>query len=442
MKKIVSAIALGAAAASLATAEVTVSQNFRFRPDLLKVESIDKTVNATDATKNKDAYTKTTFGDLDSYGACSDTLGIAGKTDFAGFKVDLTLTSGITSTGNLGGNEGKGETVAIDNYYGWLTWGAFNLTGGVYDSRFTSRGNYTATEEGILDKEFAKGLGLSGSLVGYLDADGKQQKWGTYGLKDFGNVSQVDASNYLSFLADYTLDDIGGGKLLLKGGLVENDAAGSSKLKNTDLSKTPFVTTKNDDGNTTFQQSAGYVFEAAWANDEVAKVDVIFKKPVNKLYGVGVYITPMMIPNAKNVVLGFTYGTKKDTFSAFAVDARAQFNITPEAVFALGAKYESLTPDGADAETGLSVAAEGSYKLNDLVTLALDLGYFNYDLDDNDDADDGSQSFVASGRAKFSAGKNAAITTALRYTAVLNAAKDAGKTTGTFDIPVVLRIKM
>ena len=432
MKKIVSAIALGAAAASLATAEVTVSQNFRFRPDLLKVESIDK-----NATKNKDAYTKTTFGDLDSYGACSDTLGIAGKTDFAGFKVDLTLTSGITSTGNLGGNEGKGETVAIDNYYGWLTWGAFNLTGGVYDSRFTSRGNYTATEEGILDKEFAKALGLSGSL--YVNG----AKYATtFGLKDFGNVSQVDAGNYLSFLADYTLDDIGGGKLLLKGGLVENDAADAAKLKNTDLSATPFVTTKDDDGNTTFQQSAGYVFEAAWANDEVAKVDVIFKKPVNKLYGVGVYITPMMIPNAKNVVLGFTYGTMKDKFSAFAVDARAQFNITPEAVFALGAKYESLTPDGADAETGLSVAAEGSYKLNDLVTLALDLGYFNYDLDDNDDADDGSQSFVASGRAKFSAGKNAAITTALRYTAVLNAAKDAGKTTGTFDIPVVLRIKM
>lgn len=404
---------------------------------MLKVESIDKTVNATDATKNKDAYTKTTFGDLDSYGACSDTLGIAGKTDFAGFKVDLTLTSGITKNGNYAESKAENDAVTIDNYYGWLTWGAFNLTGGVYDSRFTNRGNYTATEEGILDKEFAKNLGLSGNLVGLTD--GKTSgKWDTVGLKDFGNVSQVDAGNYLSFLADYTLDDIGGGKLLLKGGLVENNA----EAKNTELSKTPFVTTKDDDGNTTFQQSAGYVFEAAWANDEIIKVDAIFKKAYNKNYGFGLYLTPMMIPNAKNVVLGFTYGTKKDTYSAFAVDARAQFNITPEAVFALGAKYESITPDGADAETGLSVAAEGSYKLNDLVTLALDLGYFNYDLDDNDDADDGSQSFVASGRAKFSAGKNAAITTALRYTAVLNAAKDAGKTTGTFDIPVVLRIKM
>ena len=444
MKKIVSAALVASMVAGAAFAEVTVSQNFRFRPNMLKVESIDK-------TSSKDAYTKTTFADLDAYGACSDTLGIAAKTDFAGLKAELTLTSGITKNGNAVTfnnsayvNDGA-SNVNIDNYYGWLNWGAFKLTGGVYDSRFTSRGNYTATEEGILDKEFAKALGLSGNL--YI-AGAKQdatKNIGTCGLKDFGNVSQFDAGNYLSFLADYTLDDIGGGKLLLKGGLVENDAdAADSKLviKNTAISNTPYDTAKNDDGNTKYQQSAGYVFEAAWANDDLMKVDFIFKNPVNKLYGFGIYLTPMMIPQSKNVVLGFTFGTMKDTFSAFAIDARAEFDITSEAVVALGAKYESIKPEGADAETGLSLAAEGSYKLNDRVTLALDLGYFNYDLDDNDKADDGSQTFVVSGRGKFSAGKNAAITTALRYTAVLNALKDNGKTTGTFDIPVVMRIKM
>ena len=261
-------------------------------------------------------------------------------------------------------------------------------------------------------------------------------------MKDFGNVSQVDAGNYLSFLADYTLDDIGGGKLLLKGGLVENDAAGSTKLKNTDLSATPFVTTKNDDGNTTFQQSAGYVFEAAWANDEIIKVDAIFKKAYNKNYGFGLYLTPMMIPNTKNVVVGFTYGTMKDVIdSAFAVDFRAQYNITPEAVFALGAKYESLSVKDADAENAMQVAGEFSYKVSELLTAALDFGYFNTDLDDNDDnSDDGSQYINVSGRAKISAGKNAAVTTALRYVHTLNPADGGAK--GTFDIPVVLRIKM
>ena len=275
MKKIVSAALVASMVAGAAFAEVTVSQNFRFRPNMLKVESVDK-------KDNKDSYTKTTFADLDAYGACSDSLSIAGKTDFAGLKVDLTLTSGISKNGNYAEQKAENEAVAIDNYSGWLTWGAFNLTGGVYDSRYTNCGNYTATEEGILDKEFAKGLGLSGNLVGLTD--GKESgKWATYGLKDFGNVAQFDGGNYLSFLADYTFSDIGGGKLLLKGGLVENNGAGG-KYKNTDISATPYDTAKNDDSNTTFQQSAGYVFEAAWSNDDLLKVDVIFKNPVNKLY--------------------------------------------------------------------------------------------------------------------------------------------------------------
>lgn len=429
MKKIVAVALATSMVAASAFAEVTVSQNFRFRPNLLKVESIDK-------KGTKEAYTKTTFADLDAYGACSDTLGIAAKTDFAGLKAELTLTSGITKNGNYAEANAENEAVTIDNYYGWLTWGAFNLTGGVYDSRFTNRGNYTATEEGILDKEFAKGLGLSGTLNGDTN---------TYGLKDFGNVSQLDGGNYLSFLADYTFYDVGGGKLLLKGGLVENAEAAdkaTSKNKNTSISSSPYDVAKNDDGNTKYQQSAGYVFEAAWANDDLMKVDFIFKNPINKLYGFGIYVTPMIIPQSKNVVLGFTYGTEKDTFSAFAIDARATFNLTSEATVALGAKFESLKPEGKDAERGLQIAAEGSYKVSDLLTVALDLGYFNTDLDDNDGKDDGSQKFVVSGRGKFSAGKNAAITTALRYTAVLNAEKDNGKTTGTFDIPVVLRIKM
>ena len=151
-----------------------------------------------------------------------------------------------------------------------------------------------------------------------------------------------------------------------------------------------------------------------------------------------------MIPNTKNVVLGFTYGTQEDSIkSAFAIDLRGQYNIDSQMTVALGAKYESYEADvsGADAETAMQVAGEFSYKINDVVTAALDLGYFNTDLDNNDDVDDdGSQFFVTSLRGKFTAGKNAAITTALRLNKVLNPAD--GGTDYTFDIPVVLRVKM
>ena len=180
-----------------------------------------------------------------------------------------------------------------------------------------------------------------------------------------------------------------------------------------------------------------------------------------------------MIQNTKNVVLGFTYGTDKgdDTItsgdgksyatikSAFAIDLRGQYNINSQMTVALGAKYEnvSLNGDGVslatkngtsglkknvDNASAMQVAGEFSYKINDVVTAALDLGYFNRDLTDADDyEDDGSQFFNASLRGKFTAGKNAAITAALRFEKYLNPADDGGKDF-TFDIPVVLRVKM
>ena len=433
MKKIVSAAALAAAAASLATAEVTVTNNIRVRPTLYSNTSYTE-------KGTTDAYSYSKLWDLDGFAGSKDTLGIKGSTDYAGVVTELTIN-------------GSDNSVAVDNYYGWLNWGAFKLTGGKFDLRYTNRGNYTATEQGILDEEFSKTMGLSSkngmtTLKVDTDGDGKTDtalsslpyvNW----LVDFGNVAGPNGEKNHALLGEYTLDDIGGGQLLLRAGLAENSAPSSGKTSaeaydeyNVKDSK---VVTTGEDG---FTQSAGYVFEAAWAKDDLAKFDFVFKNPLNKAYGFGLYVTPLMIPNTKNVVVGFTYGTMKDVIdSAFAVDFRAQYNITPEAVFALGAKYESLSAKDADAENAMQVAGEFSYKVNDLLTAALDFGYFNTDLDDNDDnEDDGSQYINVSGRAKFSAGKNAAVTTALRYVHTLNPADGGAK--GTFDIPVVLRIKM
>lgn len=428
MKKIVSAAALAAVAASLATAEVTVTNNVRVRPMLYSNTSYTE-------KGTTDAYSSSTLWDLDGFGGSKDTLGIKGSTDYAGVVTELTIN-------------GSDTAVAVDNYYGWLNWGAFKLTGGKFDLRYTNRGNYTATEQGILDEEFSKTMGLSsknglgGNKYTFCDLDDKGKSvtvaktaklnW----LVDFGNVAGPNGEKNHALLGEYALDDIGGGQLLLRAGLTENAAPASGSV-----SSETYDSCTDKDGNK-FAQSAGYVFEAAWAKDDLAKFDFVFKNPLNKAYGFGLYITPLVIPNTKNVVVGFTYGTMKDVIdSAFAVDFRAQYNITPEAVFALGAKYESLSAKDADAENAMQVAGEFSYKVNDLLTAALDFGYFNTDLDDNDDnKDDGSQYINVSGRAKISAGKNAAVTTALRYVHTLNPADGGAK--GTFDIPVVLRIKM
>ncbi|MCI5541961.1 MAG: hypothetical protein MR385_07665 [Treponema berlinense] len=409
MKKIVTAAAIAAMAASFAAAEVTTSLNVRVRPDLYKV--VGTTENGT-----TDAYTTTTYADIDGFGGNKDTLAVKGSTDYAGVAAEITLL-------NPGNAKGKTGAFEIDNYYGWLNWGALKFTAGTYDSRYTNRGNYTATEQGILDEEFSKTMGLSSKNGLSVNGDG----W----LADFGNVSQVNGGNNNSFIVDYTFNDIGGGKLLLKGGLVENGTADS------------YDSYTDKDGNK-FAQSEGYVFEAAWRKDDLVAVDAIFKNPVKDAFGFGLYVTPLMIPNTKNVVIGFTYGTLEDSIkSAFAVDFRGQYNFNSAATLALGAKYESYEADAdnADTETAMQIAAEFSYKVSDLLIAALDFGYFNKDIDNNDDNDDdNSQFIVTSLRGKFTAGKNAAITTALRLNKVLNPGD--GKTDYTFDIPVVLRVKM
>lgn len=428
MKKIIGAAVLAAMVAGAASAEVTVSNNIRVRPMLYSITNYTEKGDV-------DAYSYSKLWDLDGFGGSKDSFTVKGDTEYAGMKADITFN-------------GSDNTVTVDNYYGWLNWGAFKLTGGKFDLRYTNRGNYTATEQGILDEEFSKTMGISSKNgLGAVKFDGTNAltkisalNW----LVDFGNVAGTNGEKNHALLADYTFDDIGGGQLLLRAGLAENSDPNSAKTSaeaydEYNVKENSKINTAGEDG---FTQSAGYVFEAAWAKDDLAKFDFVFKNPLNKAFGFGLYITPLMIPNTKNVVLGFTFGKMEDVIdSAFAVDLRGQYNITPEAVFALGAKFESLTIADADAEKAMQIAGEFSYKVNDLLTAALDFGYFNTDLDDNDDnEDDGSQYINVSGRAKFSAGKNAAVTTALRYVHTLNPADGGAK--GTFDIPVVLRIKM
>ena len=422
MKKIVTAAAIAAMAASFAAAEVTTSLNVRVRPNLYKVVG-------TTEKGDKDAYTTTTYADIDGFGGNKDTLAVKGSTDYAGVAAEITLL-------NPGNAKGKTGAFEIDNYYGWLNWGALKFTAGTYDSRYTNRGNYTATEQGILDEEFSKAMGLSSKNGLSVKGDG----W----LADFGNVSQVNGGNNNSFIVDYTFNDIGGGKLLLKGGLVENGDNITYDDYNIKYDSAKDKIKTDEAGKDSFYQSEGYVFEAAWRKDDLVAVDAIFKNPVKDAFGFGLYVTPLMIPNTKNVVIGFTYGTYEDVIkSAFAVDFRGQYNFNSAATLALGAKYESYEKDvsNSDAETAMQVAAEFSYKVSDLLIAALDFGYFNTDIDNNEDNDDdGSQFIVTSLRGKFTAGKNAAITTALRLNKVLNPAD--GKTDYTFDIPVVLRVKM
>ncbi|QTQ10971.1 hypothetical protein HRI96_01420 [Treponema parvum] len=427
MKKIIGVAVAASLVAGMAFADVAVSLNARMRADMYN------------QTKNVDKDKVTTKFDLDGYKDASDTLAFAANNDYAGVALDLTINGSkvkdeldVTTKFNTGAafvpntdvetkgtvKVGKTKDVSIDTYYGYLKFNALKFTAGILDSRYTNRLNVSAVEHGLTDGATAK-YGISSGLVAGGKAVGE-----TFGF-DFGNMAKIAGGGNLSFIADYTIADLPG-TLLLKAALLEN------KYKD----------------KTTDKQEAGYAFEVGYMQKDMVNLDVILKMPTEDQFGFGAYVTPLMLP--LKTVVGFTY-IKDDTAgsakkgSAWALDGRAVYPVSDALNTVLQVKYTSVSPDGGDTESALEVVGSVSYIVNDLVTVQCDAGYYGYDLDDNDKSNVGENLFKIRPAAKFTAGKNAAITAGLEYTKALNTG-DATAATDTLDsklaIPVILRVKM
>ncbi|MGI5058506.1 hypothetical protein [Treponema pectinovorum] len=402
MKKIIGTVLLAVTGLSLVAADVTVNINSRVRPNLYTT------------SKKEDGKKTSELFKLDGAKA-ADTVKIAASNAYAGAVLESTWDAGAAAPG-----------VELDNYYGWMNFGNLAITAGKYDSRYTARFNSSATEGGLVDSDIAK-YGLSNKIATGLNGAGTALKTvGKTWLYDFDNASAFKGSKDLSLTFAYTLADVAGGKLLLKASLVKN----------------AYDTYTNSDGDT-FTQSAGYVAEAAW-NGKGLTFDFIFKNPENKGFGVGLYST-VKINDNNSAAVGVTYGTKKDELdTALAVDGRYKFTSGPLAA-TLAAKYSYAKPKGFDAETALEAGTEVSYMVNNLVTVALDARLDMCDLDDNDKKDLAENVIVISPRAKFTAGKGAAVTVAVEYTQALNSSKDVAtynpvKTK--IGVPVIFRVKM
>lgn len=439
MKKIIKSIATASAltfALTSASAELVIKNQARIR------------TSAYSSTKPVEGDKSETLWNLKNSSA-ADYLDFYASNDYAGVSVEALIDSG---------NKAKTGAITFDTYYGWINYGDLKLSFGDFDSRFTNRFNVTATEAGLLDSDIAK-YGLSNKLAtglkttkgavttdvkygtvspgeGYAETGTGSGVWiktttepdtysvGTVGktwLYDFGNTAQSAGGENLALLADYTFSDVGGGKLLLKGGLIEYDY----------------------DKRANFNQLAGYVFEAAWQSEK-ASLDLIFKNPANKAYGGGAYLTVKPIDSI-TTVFGFTGGTQDEIIDfAYAVDGRVNIALTDNLKATFVGKYSSLKAEEADdAETGIEAGGEISYIVNDTFTFALDARLDYVDLDDNDKSDLGENTVTISPRAKVSAGPAAAVTAALEFTQSLNAGddyKDAVKTD--IKVPVIFRVKL
>ena len=387
------ALAVIVLAVSSVSAEIRIKEQARIR------------TSAYSVSKTEGGDKKAVLWNLKNASA-TDYLNFYADNEYAGVAIESAINAGLKN---------GADAITFDTYYGWLNYGALKFTFGDYDSRFTNRYNVTATEAGLLDSDIAK-YGLSNKISYGLTATKTGKTW----LYDFGNVAQSAGGENLSLIADYTLSDIAGGKLLLKTGLLESEY----------------------DKGTEFEQNAGYVFEAAWQGKS-ASLDLIFKNPVNKAFGGAAYLT-YKPSDALAAVAGFTAGVETDVIDlAFAVDGRLQYAFSKDLKATAVAKYSSYKADGADdAESALEAGAELSYAASDSLVFALDARLDLTDLDDNEGKDLGENTVTVSPRVKISAGPAAAITAAVEFTQALNSGDNDAAVKTKVDVPVIFRVKL
>ncbi|MBR0098830.1 MAG: hypothetical protein IJP90_03855 [Treponema sp.] len=453
MKKIVSVFVLGAVAASIATAEVTVGINSRTRPSLY-------TSTETFADKSK----KSTILDF-SNAEHSDDFAFAAKGENCGIAATLKLSNGqdtYTTTGVETPNGKTGATQAVSlsgKYYGWMNFGALKITAGRVDSRHVERHSLSTIDDGLADSDTAK-FGVSNAIVTGFDTDkttkavtGLETIGKTF-LYDFSNVSAIGGTRVNSVFVDYTIDEIGAGKLLVKGGVLANN----------------YTTQSSDDWNTKEQSKvgAGFAADVGYLSDTI-DADVVFKMPSQHAFGFGLYGDVKAVENLK-LAAGFTYGASseydtytydKDTtpkittgkelkYNAMAFDLRAFYQINEQFLAGVQAKYSSLKVDSKDANTSLELVASAQYTISELLAAQFDIGYYNEDMGDAVKVDNkgnwGETTLKVRPGVKVNASKNAYISAAFEFTTALNGsdAKDAkaGITKQSIALPVVFRVKL
>ena len=430
MKKIVSAVALAAVAASLATAEVKTSINARLGSSLIQKTSKGEKDGATDST---------TLGDLDGV-TTTDAFTFKASNDVAG--ITFNYNPSIKSSANVGKDFWKnGNGVEFTGYVNPTDW--LQLKFGAHkDGIFyaeqvkkdTDDTNWSAAGKfAFLNKP---GIVTKNSTGFYLDS-----------LTDIANGGQLFG------LLDFTADDVAGGKLLVRltgvdtydtvGQVSTNTYSaytvgdGSSKLK-----KGEYYTLKDGkyekvkfDGKTasadgityytatTTKSAAGqynwfqkkdaaaddpvmYVAPGAmiaWKG-EALNINLDFQMPTSKDIAAGLYVSPLgLADNALQLMVGATisknlsneddqlglYGTVtgkdsdgKATYAAgalfYGIDLRARyvagdfhianaFNLTGATEKGLVKPVASLSAQAGSMNIWDAIFA--TYKLNDSVTI-------------------------------------------------------------------------
>lgn len=438
MKKIVTAVAIAAMAASFAAAEVTISSNFRIRPVIVQNDS------GTEAA-SKTTWASLNNSQLSAAQSAADTIKFTAKSDYAGIVTEVNVAS-----------DAEKSALTISNFNGFLKFGpSFTLTGGILDSRVANRITNDQNNLSLIEQNWgAKGVALKKTTeknTQYVSFSGNK-KLGVNpnmfaGLKAFGlkdaknndfkaigadsdNITAIEGSKALSLVGDYLLSDVAGGKLQFWGALNKADSEWTTK----------------DDGETTQVVNSSYAFRAAYTNESIT-ADATFHV-AKREFIVAAFVSPKMIDNLAATV-GFTFAKNtesKNDKTFYAIDARARYAINALSLNLLMNYSSADSDDFADDPIGvLDTVLNATYKINDTVKAFAEAEFV---LNTNSDAKDAvGHQLAAQAGTILTAGKGCTVEAAVRGT-LLGLGYDDETTGGkdfwgtSISIPVVMRVKL
>lgn len=200
----------------------------------------------------------------------NDCVALKISNDIAGVVFDWDITSDTT--------------IALDSYYGWMTFalpaGSLQVTSGKWTSRYVDR---VKADAGDLDSDyyevFKPGV-INGTIAN--DSDNLTRK----------NMATVVA---------YTLADSLPGTLMVKAGIVDG-AYGK------------------------FDSKSSFAGEVAYRQDDLFNFNFAVRAPKTEELSIGAFFSPLMVEGLQSTV-GFSFGKNADD-SEFGIDARARYALS------------------------------------------------------------------------------------------------------------------
>ncbi|MDE6737057.1 MAG: hypothetical protein K2J50_06110 [Treponemataceae bacterium] len=309
MKKIISALTLGALIGAAAFADVEINLNLRQRANLFA------------AANKAGSKTDKAFGYLDAYsGNGTDNMAISLSGDIAAF--DMTLTTDEANTGYI-----RAKQLLASLFLGPVTLQAGTNADGIVTGAYRAKSDLDFGNFEGMDFEFKKlGSAFKNSPAGFVD-------------NLIGHVNNAHSSEYLSFVANYGLK-FNKGAATLKAAMVTNESTGTKKA---------------DAGanSTAHAQGHQFSFIADGRMDGIGQAEAVFKVGEYKkgltAMAFALYAQPSI---NKNLILtaGGAVGVVDYDVSDVSFDLRARYQAIPKKLSITSFhSFSFMTADGIKA---------------------------------------------------------------------------------------------